>query len=72
MADQGYVFTFVNERLCEMLGYSREEMLGRQIVEFVHEDYKDFMQDQMARRQGAKQEVMKSTGGQKTVKGSTL
>ena len=51
MADQDYVFTFVNERLCEMLGYSREEMLGRQIVEFVHEDYKDFMQDQMARRQ---------------------
>ena len=51
MADQGYVFTFVNERLCEMLGYSREEMLGRHLVEFVHEDYKDFMQDQMARRQ---------------------
>jgi len=51
MADQDYVFTFVNERLCEMLGYSREEMLGRHIVEFVHEDYKDFMQDQVARRQ---------------------
>ena len=51
MADQGYVFTFVNERLCEMLGYSREEMLGRHIGEFVHEDYKDFMEDQMARRQ---------------------
>lgn len=51
MADQDYVFTFVNERLCEMLGYSREEMLGCHIVEFVHEDYKDFMQDQVARRQ---------------------
>jgi PAS domain S-box-containing protein len=51
MADQDYVFTFVNERLCEMLGYSREEMLGCHIVEFVHEDYKEFMQDQMARRQ---------------------
>ncbi len=51
MADQDYVFTFVNERLCEMLGYSREEMLGRHIVELVHEDYKDFMQDQVARRQ---------------------
>lgn len=51
MADQDYVFTFVNERLCEMLGYSREEMLGRHLVEFVHEDYKDFMQDQMGRRQ---------------------
>lgn len=51
MADQDYVFIFVNERLCEMLGYSREEMLGRHLVEFVHEDYKDFMQDQMGRRQ---------------------
>jgi PAS domain S-box-containing protein len=51
MADQNYVFTFVNERLCEMLGYSREEMLGRHIVEFVHEDYKNFMDDQIARRQ---------------------
>ncbi|MBE9534086.1 MAG: PAS domain S-box protein [Proteobacteria bacterium] len=51
MADQDYVFTFVNERLCEMLGYSREEMLGRHLVDFVHEDYKDFMQDQMGRRQ---------------------
>jgi len=51
MADQDYVFTFVNERLCEMLGYSREEMLGCHIVEFVHEDYKEFMQDQMGRRQ---------------------
>jgi len=50
MADQGYVFTFVNERLCEMLGYSREEMLGRHLAEFVHEDYKDFIEDQMARR----------------------
>ena len=51
MADQDYVFIFVNERLCEMLGYSREEMLGCHIVEFVHEDYKEFMQDQMGRRQ---------------------
>ena len=51
MADQDYVFTFVNERLCEMLGYSREEMLGCHIVEFVHEDYKEFMEDQMGRRQ---------------------
>jgi PAS domain S-box-containing protein len=51
MADQDYVFTFVNERLSEMLGYSREDMLGRHLVEFVHEDYKDFMEDQIARRQ---------------------
>ena len=51
MADQNYVFTFINERFSEMLGYSREEVLGRHIVEFVHDDYKDFMEDQMSRRQ---------------------
>lgn len=50
MADQGYVFTFVNERFAEMLGYSREEMIGYHLLEFVHEDYQDFMKDQMARR----------------------
>jgi two-component system sensor histidine kinase HydH len=51
MADQDYRFTFVNERLSEMLGYARGEMLGHHIVEFVHDDYKDFMEDQIARRQ---------------------
>jgi len=48
--DPDYVFTFVNEKFGEMLGYSREEMVGRHILEFVHEDYQNFMQDQMAKR----------------------
>jgi PAS domain S-box-containing protein len=43
MADSDYVFTFVNERFAEMLGYSREEMVGRHILQFVHGDYQDFM-----------------------------
>jgi PAS domain S-box-containing protein len=50
MGDGDYVFTFVNERLAEMLGYSREEMVGHHILEFVHEDYQDFMKDQIAKR----------------------
>jgi PAS domain S-box-containing protein len=50
MADQDYLFTFVNERFSEMLGYSREEMVGQLILEFVHDDYKDFMKNEMARR----------------------
>ena len=48
--DCDYVFTFVNEKFGEMLGYSREEMVGRHILEFVHGDYQDFMQEEMARR----------------------
>jgi two-component system sensor histidine kinase HydH len=50
MADRDYVFTFVNEKLAEMLGYSREEMVGCHLLEFVHGDYLDFMKDQMAKR----------------------
>jgi len=50
MADRDYDFTFVNERFAEMLGYSREEMVGKHILEFVHEDYQDFMKQQMAQR----------------------
>jgi PAS domain S-box-containing protein len=50
MADKDYVFTFVNERFAEMLGYCREEMVGRHLLEFVHEDYHDFMRNQIAQR----------------------
>jgi PAS domain S-box-containing protein len=50
MADHDYVFTFINERFAEMLGYSREEMVGRHLLEFVHQDYQDFMKDQIVKR----------------------
>jgi len=50
MADRDYIFTFVNEKLAEMLGYSREEMVGHHLLEFVHEEYQGFMKDQMAKR----------------------
>ena len=50
MADQDYAFTYVNQRFCEMLGYCREELIGHNLIEFVHDDYKEFMKDQMARR----------------------
>jgi PAS domain S-box-containing protein len=50
MADPDYVFTFVNERLCQMLGYQREEMIGHEIMEFVHGDYQVVIQDQIVRR----------------------
>ena len=49
-ASQDYVFTYVNERFCEMLGYSRAELIGHHLIEFICDDYKELMQDQMARR----------------------
>ena len=50
VADQNYQFTYVNDRFCEMLGYLRDEMIGRRLIEFVHDDAKALMKDQMARR----------------------
>jgi len=49
-ADQNYVFTYVNEIFCEMLGYCRDELIDHNLIEFIHADYKEFMKDQMARR----------------------
>ena len=51
MADQNYQFTFVNQRFCEMLGHHRDAIIGRQLIDFVHDDYKALMKNQMARRQ---------------------
>ena len=51
VADQNYQFTYVNERFCEILGYLRDEIIGRRLIDFVHDDYKALMKDQMARRQ---------------------
>ncbi|MHC4981909.1 MAG: PAS domain-containing sensor histidine kinase [Planctomycetota bacterium] len=50
MSDADYNFTYVNKKFCEMLGYSREEVIGRHILEFVHDDHKELMKDQMAQR----------------------
>ncbi len=51
--DTAYLTTFVNNRMGEMLGYSKEEMLGRPVSEFVHErDQVKFGTFAERRRQG--------------------
>ncbi len=50
VADQDYKFTYVNEKLCEMLGYTRDEIVGCPLIEFVEDDDKELMKVQMARR----------------------
>ena len=55
VSDQDYKFTYVNEKFCEMLGYFRDEIIGHPIIEFVHDDFKELMNDQMARRQKGKE-----------------
>lgn len=36
--DEEARFTFVNDRLCEMLGYEREELLGRPVTDLLDEE----------------------------------
>jgi len=50
ITDKDYKFTYVNDKFCEMLGYFRDEILGRPLIEFVHDDFKQLMKDKMTRR----------------------
>jgi PAS domain S-box-containing protein len=55
-ADRNYNFTFVNQKFCEMLGYSQDEVIDREFIEFIHGDYREVMKDQMARRRRGEDE----------------
>jgi len=50
LTDQNYIFTYVNPKFCEMLGYHRDEMVGCKLIDFVFDDYKELMKEQIARR----------------------
>ena len=70
VANQYYQFTFVNQRFCEMLGYHRDEIIGRRLLDFVHDDYKELMKEQMARRRRGEEERFELVW--KTKKGNKL
>ncbi len=38
---EGARIRYVNQRLCEMLGYSKEEMIGKNFLRFVHPDHRE-------------------------------
>jgi PAS domain S-box-containing protein len=60
-ADRNYNFTFVNQKFCEMLGYSQDELIGRQFIQFVHGECREMMKDQMARRKRGEDERFELT-----------
>lgn len=48
LTDSRHVITYVNESFCSMFGYSSEEVVGRHLLEFVHEEDKAAMRERMS------------------------
>ncbi|MFW9916508.1 MAG: PAS domain S-box protein, partial [Candidatus Thorarchaeota archaeon] len=48
--DEKGLITYVNDRTCEMIGYSRDEMLGRPTVDFLDEINRRKFEEQLIRR----------------------
>jgi PAS domain S-box-containing protein len=49
--DDAYRFTYVNDELCRMSGYSREEIIGQDFRKFLDEESKQLVADRYIRRQ---------------------
>ncbi len=50
MQDEDGVITYVNERACRMLGYSRDELVGEYVYDFLDEANRNIIKEQIARR----------------------
>ena len=51
------IFTYVNNRLCEMWGYSRDEIVGHSVTAFLDESNRDILKEQIERRRKGSQEA---------------
>jgi PAS domain S-box-containing protein len=55
--DEKGVWIYVNDRLCEMLGYSRDEMMGRPLTDFLSKTDQTIYQSQMTLRRRGEREL---------------
>jgi len=53
--DENGVWTYVNDKLCQMLGYFHGEMIGRPVAEFLDETSKNILKEQTAKRRKGEQ-----------------
>jgi PAS domain S-box-containing protein len=57
IADPQGVFTFANPRFSEMLGYSRDELMGRPVFDFFDPTNQEIIRDQLKRRRRGEREL---------------
>ena len=55
--DENGIITYVNNRLCEMWGYSRDEIIGQPVTAFLDEANRKVLGEQFARRRKGEQEA---------------
>jgi len=55
--DEKGVVTYANDKLCQMVGYSQEEVIGRPVIDFIHEEYKGFFYELKDRRRKGRLEA---------------
>jgi PAS domain S-box-containing protein len=52
--DENGLFTYVNDRLCRILGYTKEQLLGRPVKEFLEEKSRQVLDEELNRRRMGK------------------
>jgi PAS domain S-box-containing protein len=56
MDDENGLLVYANDRLCEMLGYSLDEIIGRPVLSFFDEKNQKIIQEQVEKRKGGENE----------------
>jgi len=51
IVDDDYKFEYVNDKMCDILGYRRSELLGHDFREFLHPDSADLVAERYRKRQ---------------------